>query len=70
VIRPTGELAAFERRFARKQADAASHARSLEIFTALWMEALALGAWPRRDWEADLEPDLAVARVLDERAAP
>jgi len=42
-----------------------TYAEALAIFSALWREARALNPDFPGDWEADLEPDLAVARAIN-----
>ncbi|MDP2956357.1 MAG: hypothetical protein Q8N53_08040 [Longimicrobiales bacterium] len=66
MIRSTPELASFERRYARERGRDATYAGALEVFTALWVEAAALNPDFRADWREDIEPDLAIARALNE----
>lgn len=63
MIRPSPELAAFERRRAREHP--LPFERALEVFAALWVEARALNPDFLSDWEHDLEPDLAIARAVN-----
>jgi hypothetical protein len=65
MIRPSPEL----RRFELEQARAGDipYTRALEIFTALWVEARSLRPDLPGPWEEDIEPDLAVARALNDR---
>lgn len=66
MIRSSEELRRFERRQAREQAP--SYERALAIFEALWVEARLLDpGFPHPErWREDLEPDLAVARALND----
>lgn len=69
MLRPSPELARFERRQARERA--VSYERALEIFQGLWAEARLLNPefpeiWEPERWEEDLAPDLAVARALND----
>jgi len=66
VIRDNDTLRAFEREYATRVDRDRSFRRALEIFEGLWREAEALNPnFPDSDWERDIEPDLAVARVLN-----
>ncbi len=39
--------------------------RALEIFEAMWREALTLGALPLKDFMEDVEVDIKVAKILN-----
>lgn len=66
MIRSTPELASFERRYARERGRDSPYERALEGFTALWVEAATLNPDFPGDWREDIEPDLAIARALNE----
>lgn len=73
MIRPTSELTEFERRHARERGRESTYEQALEVFAALWAEAVALNPDFPGDWREDLGPDLAIARALNglpARAAP
>ena len=66
VIRSTPLLTQFERQYAQAHGRRTSYGEALAIFTGLWQEARALNPnFPDPDWRRDIEPDLAVARVLN-----
>ncbi len=65
MIRSSRKLKRFEREYARSSGKAATYARALEIFEALWAEAKALNPDFPGDWETDLAPDFAVARAIN-----
>ena len=66
MIRPSPELARLEREDARRRGRTTTHAHAMEIFEALWAEAVALNPdLPSPDREADLASDLAVARAIN-----
>lgn len=64
LIRSSPELGRFEREYARSRGEM-TYAQSLEIFEALWEEAMALNPDFPGDWEADLAPDFAIARAVN-----
>jgi hypothetical protein len=73
VIRRTPELADFERhharereRRARERGRDATYGEALEVFAALWAEAVALNPGFPGDWREDVEPDLEIARALND----
>ena len=63
MIRPTPELRRLERRVARERAF--SHARALDVYAALWVEARLLNPGFPGDWREDLAPDLEVGRAVN-----
>lgn len=67
MIQPTRRLAELEARYGREAFRQLSYADALELFAALWAEALALpgAASAGTEWQEDLEPDLAVARAVN-----
>lgn len=65
MIRSSELLDELDRRYQREALRGLTYPQALERFTALWAEARALGASGRDDWEADLEPDLAIARAVN-----
>lgn len=66
MIRSTAELARFERRYARERGRTVTYAQALDVFAALWAEAVALNGDFPGDWQEDIRPDLAVARALND----
>jgi hypothetical protein len=58
-------LKEFESRYAREAYRTPSYEQALALFTALWVEARALDPEVGHDWMYDLEPDLAIARVVN-----
>jgi len=65
MIRPSPELDRFEREYARSRRDM-TYFEALDVFEALWAEARALSSdFPTSDWEADVAPDIELARVLN-----
>ncbi len=64
MIRSSKPLEELDKRY-QETLRGLTYAQALERFAALWAEARALGASGRVDWEADLEPDLAVARAVN-----
>ena len=65
MIRDAKALEAFERQYTQEYIAKRTYAEALAIFSALWREARALNPDFPGDWEADLEPDLAVARAIN-----
>lgn len=66
MLRPTPELREFERRYARRRDSRATYGEALEVFKALWAEALVLRPdFAVVDWRRDLEPDLAIGRAVN-----
>lgn len=65
MLRPSPELEAFERRYAREVLGKRSYHEALGIFAALWAEASHLNPGFPLPWQADLDADLAIARVLN-----
>ena len=65
MLRSSRTLELFEREYARSRGRAATYAQALEVFEALWVEAIALNPDFPGDWETDLAPDLAVARAIN-----
>lgn len=64
MIRDSSRLREFEASFQRQQLTL-SYSEALDRFAALWAEARLLRPDLGADWEADLEPDLAIARTLN-----
>jgi hypothetical protein len=58
-------LAAFELQHRQEAYASFTYADSLARFTALWQQAQRLNPDLGADWLDDLEPDLALARVLN-----
>lgn len=68
MIRDTPRLRALDRRYEREAYGGMSYADALDRFAALWAVAREVGvAGGGEDWKRDLEPDLAIARVLNGR---
>lgn len=65
VIRRTERLDAVERRYSREKLGSLSYQEALCLFSALWNEARHLNPSFTDDWKSDIEPDLAIARVLN-----
>lgn len=65
MIRPTDELEAFKRRYAREEVSKLSYLDALALFEALWVEAAALSPDSPGDCRADIHADLAVARAVN-----
>ena len=65
MIRRTGRLDAVERRYSREKLGNLTYHEALCLFTALWSEARSLNPCFADDWRSDIEPDLAIARVLN-----
>lgn len=64
MIRSCEELTRFEREYARARRDM-TYDEAVDILEALWDEAKALNPDFPGEWEADLVPDLAVARAVN-----
>jgi hypothetical protein len=45
--------------------DEEHYARGLAVFTSLWRHAEAIGDLSHDSWREDIEPDIAIARVLN-----
>lgn len=65
MLEPTDELRALDRRWEEKRYRDMTFREALALYTALWAESRALCPDASRDWKADLEPDLAMARALN-----
>ncbi|MFQ5703312.1 MAG: hypothetical protein ACE5HT_04745 [Gemmatimonadales bacterium] len=65
MIRSSRRLEELERRHQSEALERLTYAEALETFTALWVEARALGASGRNDWKAELDSSLAVARAVN-----
>jgi len=64
--RSSPKLDAVDRRHAVERLGARTYAEALEVFAALWREALAVRPdFPGDDWRDDLAPDLAIARAVN-----
>lgn len=63
MIRPSAELAAFERTYARERGT--TYLEALGVFSALWAEAALLNPDFPPDWRQGIQADLAVARTLN-----
>ncbi|HEX9727892.1 MAG TPA: hypothetical protein VGA37_05265 [Gemmatimonadales bacterium] len=64
MVRSTAELDRLEATLAR-EAESLDYGEALRRYAALWAYARALRPSIGDDWLDDLEPDLAVARVLN-----
>jgi hypothetical protein len=64
MIRSCPELRRFELQQARE--NDLPFDRALAIFTALWVEARQLHPDFPGPWQEDIEPDLAIARALND----
>jgi hypothetical protein len=58
-------LQELSRRYERERLADLTYDAALQSFAALWAEARELGVIDNEDWLTDLEPDLAIARVLN-----
>lgn len=65
MIKSPHLLRELERRYERAELADLSYDVALQRFAALWAEARELGAIDDGDWLTDLEPDLAIARILN-----
>jgi hypothetical protein len=65
MIRYSAELDALELRYVREIIAPMSYREALDRFAALWAYARELDPRFPGDWRQDLEPDLALARVLN-----
>jgi len=65
MLRPSPDLDGIDRRHARERLGARTYAEALEVFAALWGEAVALNPDFPGDWREDLAPDLAIARAVN-----
>ncbi len=68
MIRTTPELASFEHLDGRTQGAVRTFSDALRVFEAMWAEAVLVCPGFPGDWKDDVEPDLAVARALNESA--
>lgn len=66
MLKRTARLVQFEADYARETTNARSFEEALAVFEGLWAEACALNPDFPTDWRDDLEPDLAIARILNE----
>lgn len=65
MIPPSRRLEQFEAAYQREAFRDLSYQQALEWFGALWAEARTLNPDIGRDWIADLEADLVVARAVN-----
>ncbi len=65
MIQPSKRLQEFERRYTRTTVAQLTFVDALAIFQALWVEASELNPDFPGHWRSDIEPDLAIARVLN-----
>lgn len=65
MIKSPHLLQELHRRYEREALADLSYDVALQRFGALWTEASELGAIDNEDWLTDLEPDLAIARILN-----
>ena len=65
MLRPSAELEALDRRYAREQLGRLSYEEALAIFTALWCEARDLNGDFPGEWKEDIAPALAIARAVN-----
>jgi hypothetical protein len=66
MIRNFAKLEALHRRHEDERLAAMTYEEALAIYTALWIEARDLHWDGAQDWLYDLEPDLAVARAIND----
>ena len=66
LIHPSKRLQDFEHRYTRETVALLTYADALAIFQALWVEASKLNPDFPGDWRSDIEPDLAIARALND----
>ena len=62
----TPRLQSLDRRWEREAFGELDFADALARFESLWREAQELGVVPGTRWEGGLEPDLAMARALND----
>lgn len=65
MLRRSPSLDAIDRRHAAERLGERTYAEALEVFAALWREALAIRPDFPGDWRSDLAPDLAIARAVN-----
>jgi hypothetical protein len=65
MIKSPHLLQELDRRYERERLADLTYEAALQRFAALWAEARELGVIDNEDWLTDLEPDLAIARVLN-----
>jgi len=65
MLRPSVELEALERRYAREQLGRLTYEEGLALFTALWCEARELNPDFPGEWQEDIAPALAMARAVN-----
>ena len=65
MIRDPQRLAELEARHQRETYGNMSFRQALARFVALWREAQLLRGDLGTDWQADLDPDLAIARAVN-----
>ena len=66
MLKSTERLKALERHWERRVYDDLTFPKALARFTALWEEARRLRKELGTDWRIDLEPDLAIARAVND----
>ncbi len=66
MLNRTKDLEDLDRRWERHVYGELSFRDALGRFAALWQQARVLHAEPGRDWQSDLEADLAIARALND----
>jgi hypothetical protein len=65
MLRHSPKLDEIDRRHARERLGERTYAEALEVFAALWCEAIALNPDFPGDWRQDLAPDFAIARAVN-----
>lgn len=65
MLRPSPKLDAVHHRHTRERLGERTYLEALEVFAALWREALDLHPEFPGDWRDDLSPDLAIARAVN-----
>ena len=65
MLRPSKRLIDLESSHENATYGSMDYAEALSRFTAMWMEAIKLNPDRGKDWKDDLEPDLAIARILN-----
>lgn len=66
MLKRTKDLEDLDRRWEQHAYGELSFHHALGRFAALWQQARVLHAEPGRDWQSDLEADLAIARAVND----
>lgn len=64
MIKNPGLVKHFEDEFLKDQGKL-SYGQSLKLFTAMWREAVSLGAFPPQNPLEGIEADIKIARILN-----